>query len=146
MTINTTYKYAAKLELKQDLFNVGQQNKVITEIITVDPSTENISVFCEKRKGGEWKELSKKMPLNSVWNGTKFILSQHHASWSLDEETGDWNAPVSKPSNPTFQQNDFPVDTYWITWNETDQRWEGQNKQDNQNYYWNPDNSSWNLI
>ena len=146
MSISSIYKYAAKLELKQDLFNVGQQNKVITEIITVDPSTENISVFCEKRKGGEWKELSKKMPLNSVWNGTKFILSQPHASWSLDEETGDWNAPVSKPSNPTFQQNDFPVDTYWITWNETDQRWEGQNKQDNQNYYWNPDNSSWNLI
>ena len=156
MSISSIYKYAAKLELKQDLFNAGQQNKVITEIITVDSSIENISVFCEKRKKGEWKELPKEMPLNSVWNGTKFNLPQPYASWSLDEESGEWNSPIAKPSsNPIFTMSvtdkngdlsELTIDTYRFIWNETDQRWEGDNRQDNNNYYWDPDNSTWNLI
>ena len=31
-------------------------------------------------------------------------------------------------------------------WVESNSRWEAIKLSDNQNYYWNPDNSTWNLI
>jgi len=153
-------KKAGKLELQQDPFNVGQQIKVVVDAIVVDANIADIQSFCENLKGeGEWKELPEGHGLNSVWTGTKFIKKQPFASWTYDDVNDVWAAPITKPENTTFtvqhvnvdeNGNETPydttVDTYWMTWNETDQRWEGLNRQDNNNYYWNPDNSTWNLI
>ena len=77
-------------------------------------------------KGGSWKQTSYNHNFRKQYAGIgmtydsakdKFILSQPHASWSLDGND-DWKAPITYPSI-IDDGEDPPVWRYTITWNET---------------------------
>jgi hypothetical protein len=148
---------AGKLLPKQHPFEVGQEVQSVEVLIAVgdDVTNENIQEKVASVTDGNWKILPIGASLGSWWDGSKFIPSQPFASWTLNSEETAWEAPVTKPSNTTFivqhtdengELYDTTVDTYFMTWNDTDQRWEGLNRQDNKNYYWDTANSSWTLI
>ena len=140
-------KKAGRLESQQDLFNVGQQLLVVTNAIALDDSVTDVSRHVIDIKiSGTWKELTEG-GIGWSWNESKnkFLGPQPFASWSLNA-SDIWEAPIAEPANTTFTQDDYTIDTYWMTWNETDQRWEGLNREDNNNYYWTPTDSTWNLI
>jgi len=68
-----------------------------------------------------------------------FVSKKPYNSWSLDSNY-DWQPPVIKP---TFGPENIEFHT--IEWNEQNLRWQcycGNNIV----YYWNSDNSSWNII
>ena len=70
----------------------------------------------------------------------KFISPQPFASWSLDFND-DWQAPVLYPTVTTYGDNV----RYFITWDETNLRWIGINKESSE-FYWVPSTSSWATI
>ena len=70
----------------------------------------------------------------------KFISPQPFASWSLDSND-DWQAPVLYPTVTTYGDNV----RYFITWDETNLRWIGINKESSE-FYWVPSTSSWATI
>jgi hypothetical protein len=148
---------AGKLLPKQHPFEVGQEVQSVEVIIAVgdDVTNENIQEKVASITDGNWKILTTDVGFGFWWDGSKFISPQPHASWSLNSEGTAWEAPIAQPANSTFtvshvddngESYDTTVDTYFMTWNETDQRWEGFNRQDNKNYYWDTANSSWTLI
>ena len=149
-------KRGAKLESQQDPFNVGQQLLVVTDTITIEEAVNDVTEHRRRslKLPGTWKEI----PEGGIgwnWNESKnkFLPPQPFASWSLNA-SDVWEAPISQPANSTFTHTEgvgeeavsWEIDTYLMTWNETDQRWEGLSREDNNNYYWNPSDSSWNLI
>jgi len=69
-----------------------------------------------------------------------FIRPQPFSSWSLDDNS-DWQAPISYPSIKTHNDNEI----YVIFWDETNQRWLG-NDYSNNTLTWSPQSSSWSLI
>jgi hypothetical protein len=73
-----------------------------------------------------------------------FIAPQPYANWTLNETSCLWEAPVAMPSTNNV---DSEIQAYPSDWNETNQRWEAPKVGDNSvRYYWNPSDSSWNLI
>jgi hypothetical protein len=80
-----------------------------------------------------------------------FIAPKPFDSWTLNETTCLWEAPVAMPSTNNV---DSEIRAYPSEWNEADQRWEAPKSIDSGpetsdysiKYYWNPTNSSWNLI
>jgi hypothetical protein len=107
------------------------ENNVVTQVIVVANSDtadasgvekEHIgAAFCERLLGGTWKQTS--------YNGNKrknyagigytyredidaFVPPQPYASWTLNETTAQWEAPVSMPD-----------DGGMYTWDEDNQAW-----------------------
>ena len=90
-----------------------------------------------------------------------FLPKKQFASWVLNSEGNDWEAPVASPSiiEDTSivlgQRNvetdaDHPVGSnvysrYFPYWNEENLRWHSINSKGIL-HYWNPDNSTWNII
>jgi len=145
-------KKIGKIISEQDPFNVGVTLQVVSEVIVIDDNdnVENLSNL-----KGEWKELTPDKGKGSVWNGTEFINPQPYASWIFDNTNNTWNPPVTKPDNPYTivtetdddgVEDNIQKDTYKMWWVESNSRWEAIKLSDNQSYYWNPDNSTWNLI
>lgn len=66
-----------------------------------------------------------------------FIAPKPYNSWTLNENTCIWEAPVPYPSN---------VDLYIIQWDENNQRWIGSPLDSNSIYKWNPVSNSWENI
>ena len=98
--------------------------------------------------GVEWVQTSYNNNFRKQFAGTGFTYNKNadvfispkpYNSWSLDNNY-DWQAPVQKPlSGP---EN---IEFNTIEWNEQNLRWQcycGNNIV----YYWNPNNSSWNII
>ena len=108
------------------------ENNVVTQVIVVDNKDcadatgvekESIGVaFCERLFGGTWKQTS--------YNGNKrknyagigytynsdldaFVPPKPFASWLLNEETAQWEAPVPYPDGDVM-----------YTWNEELGDWE----------------------
>ena len=52
-----------------------------------------------------------------------FISAQPFASWSLNETTGQWEAPVAQPEL-TEEQTNSETHFYFYTWNEENQSWD----------------------
>jgi hypothetical protein len=144
-------KKIGKIISEQDPFNVGVTLQVVSEVIVID-ANDNIENLTYLK--GEWKELPSNKGKGSVWNGTEFINPQPYASWTFDNTNKIWNPPVTKPDNPSTTvtetvdgvEETHQKDTYKMWWVESNLRWEAIKISDNQNYYWNPDNSTWNLI
>lgn len=144
-------KRIGKLISEQDPFNVGVTLQVVSEVIVIDDNDniENLPYI-----NGQWKELPSGIGKGSVWNGTEFISAQPYASWTFDNTNKIWNPPVTKPDNPSTTvtetvdgvEETLQKDTYKMWWVESNLRWEAIKISDNQSYYWNPDNSTWNLI
>jgi hypothetical protein len=78
--------------------------------------------FCEQLFGGTWVQTSYNGNIRKNYAGVgytynssldAFIPPQPYASWTLDETTCQWQAPVA-----------MPVDDNFYAWNETDQTWD----------------------
>jgi hypothetical protein len=110
------------------------ENNVVTQVIVVANSDtadafgvekEHIgAAFCERLFGGTWKQTS--------YNGNKrknyagigftyredidaFVPPQPYASWTLNETTAQWQAPVA-----------MPADGALYSWDEDNQQWTGE--------------------
>jgi hypothetical protein len=78
--------------------------------------------FCRNLLGGTWKQTSYNGNIRDRYAGMgytyrsdldAFIAPKPYPSWSLDEETTEWEAPVARPT-----------DDKHYTWNEDEQTWD----------------------
>jgi hypothetical protein len=94
------------------------ENNVVTQVIVVDNKDcsdangvekEYIgAAFCEKLFGGNWKQTSYNGNIRKNYAGIgftynadidAFVPPKPYASWVLDNETAQWNAPVAMPED-----------------------------------------------
>ena len=106
-------------------------NDVVLRVIVVsnaDTSTpdgtevESIGIaFCQRLFGGNWKQTSYNNNMRVRYAGIgytydetldAFIPPKPYPSWTLDNSTADWVAPVP-----------YPTDGKVYSWNEADQSW-----------------------
>ncbi len=110
---------------------LNEENLVTQVIVVANQDTadkdgvENEAIgiaFCTSLLGGNWKQTSYngKIRKNYAGIGYKydatldaFIPPQPFASWTLDEITAQWKAPV-----------DYPTDGERYTWNEKTLTWD----------------------
>lgn len=107
-------------------------NNIVLRVIVVgnkDTSTpdgteiESIGVaFCQRLFGGNWKQTSYNGNIRKRYAGTgytynetldAFIPPKPYPSWTLDNATADWVAPVP-----------YPTDGKMYSWNESTQSWD----------------------
>jgi hypothetical protein len=107
------------------------ENNIVTNVIVVANETiidENGNEseqqgidFCSNLLGGTWKQTSYNANIRKNFAGIgykydatldAFIAPQPFASWTLDETTAQWKAPV-----------DYPTDGKIYTWNEESLNW-----------------------
>ena len=78
--------------------------------------------FCERLLGGTWKQTSYNANFRKNYAGIgytydaqrdAFIAPQPYPSWTLDEATCQWNAPVAMPTDGKFYSWDEATQT-WI--------------------------------
>lgn len=112
-------------------------NNVVTQVIVVDNSElldsndveqEAIGItFCTNLFGADtrWKQTSYNGNIRKNYAGIgftydstrdAFIAPQPYASWTLNETTCQWEAPVA-----------YPTDGNLYTWNEDNQQWDQVN-------------------
>jgi len=160
----------AKIELKT-LENENQEKWVVTKVVKVgndilsngrsladypkDPEGEQ---YCSRFfGGGTWKQTFKDHSHRRRYAGTGFIYDDEndvfieprpYNSWILDDEF-DWSSPVAYPTITTYTAATEPTTRqYSISWDEDNLRWKSRiwpTDDDTvyENYYWNPDNSTW---
>lgn len=97
---------------------------VVDQVIVADTKE-----WCEANLGGTWIQTSYNThgnehklggtPLHKnyagigyTWDGVGFAAPQPYASWTLNEDTYLWEAPVAMPTDGKIYE-----------WNETDQAW-----------------------
>jgi len=100
------------------------KNGIVKRVIVADSKE-----WCETNLGGEWVQTSYNTlggehklggtPLHKnyagigySWDGTGFAAPQPFPSWSLNQDTYLWEAPIQKPNDDKF-----------YTWNEDNQEW-----------------------
>ncbi len=72
-----------------------------------------------------------------------FISPKPYPSWSLDDETTKWVAPVAHPDKTDATHGV----TYLIDWDEDNRRWTGRKRRDNySNWIWNASNTTWEAV
>ena len=93
-------------------------NNVVTQVIVVDNKDcsdangvekESIGIaFCERLLGGTWKQTSYNGNMRKNYAGIgytynadidAFVPPKPFASWILDNDTAQWNAPVAMPED-----------------------------------------------
>jgi hypothetical protein len=123
----------------QDIANNGgeQSEQAAEHFKTVCPLSEN---------GVKWVQTSYNRNFRKLYAGpgcifdfvkNKFIAPQPFPSWSLDVND-DWQAPVAYPTITTYGDNI----AYFISWDETEQRWIGKDYQNNE-FTWISESLSW---
>ena len=109
------------------------ENNVVTQVIVVDNKDtadangvekESIGVaFCERLFGGTWKQTSYNGNFRKNYAGIgytynadldAFVPPKPFASWVLNEETAQWNAPVPMPDDG----NRYQWDEDTVSWKE----------------------------
>ena len=112
-------------------------NNVVTQVIVVANSDtadangvekEHIgAAFCEKLFGGTWKQTSYNGSIRKNYAGIgytynagidAFVPPKPFASWVLDNDTAQWNAPVAMPADAGTGE---PPKRY--TWDESTTSW-----------------------
>ena len=105
-------------------------DNVVTQVIVVSnddcgggdyPESDAIgAAFCTNLLGGTWKQTSYNNNFRVRYAGIgytfneeldAFIAPKPYPSWTLNEETADWEAPVARPAEGMW------------TWNEATQEW-----------------------
>ena len=113
------------------------ENNVVTQVIVVDNKDcsdangvekEYIgAAFCEKLFGGNWKQTSYNGNIRKNYAGIgytynadidAFVPPKPYASWVLDNETAQWNAPVAMPEDASTGE---PPKRY--SWDEATTSW-----------------------
>ena len=111
------------------------ENNVVTQVIVVDNKDtadangvekESIGVaFCERLFGGTWKQTSYNGNFRKNYAGIgytynadldAFVPPKPFASWVLNEETAQWNAPVPMPNDG----NRYQWDEETVSWVEVE--------------------------
>lgn len=106
-------------------------DNVVTQVIVVSnddcgggdyPESDAVgAAFCANLLGGTWKQTSYNNNFRVRYAGIgytfneeldAFIAPQPFPSWTLNEETADWEAPTPRPSEGVW------------SWNEANQEWE----------------------
>jgi len=106
-------------------------DNVVTQVIVVSngdcgggeyPGSDSIGAdFCHKLLGGTWKQTSYNNNFRKRYAGIgytfneeldAFIAPKPYPSWTLNETTADWEAPVARPETGTW------------TWDEANQEWD----------------------
>lgn len=107
------------------------ENNVVTQVIVVankdtadanGVEKEHIgAAFCERLLGGTWKQTSYNASFRKKYAGIgytynadidAFVPPKPHASWILNNETADWEAPTP-----------MPTDGKMYTWDEATLSW-----------------------
>jgi hypothetical protein len=102
-------------------FAALDENNVVTQVIVVankDTADANGvekeyigAAFCEKLFGGTWKQTSYNGTIRKNYAGIgytynanidAFVPPQPYASWTLNNETAQWEAPVPMPEGGTY--------------------------------------------
>jgi hypothetical protein len=109
---------------------IDSDNVVMQVIVVSDadcgggeyPGSDPIGAeFCTNLLGGTWKQTSYNNNFRKRYAGIgytfredldAFIDPQPYPSWTLNEETAEWEAPVAKPAEGV-----------WV-WNEEAQQWD----------------------
>jgi hypothetical protein len=113
------------------------EDGVVTQVIVVDNKDcadatgvekESIGIaFCERLLGGTWKQTSYNGSIRKNYAGLgytyntdidAFVPPQPFASWLLNEETAQWEAPVAMPADAGTGE---PPKRY--TWDEDSVNW-----------------------
>ena len=113
------------------------ENNVVTQVIVVDNKDcadatgvekESIGIaFCERLFGGTWKQTSYNASFRKNYAGIgytynadidAFVPPKPFASWLLNEETAQWDAPVAMPEDAGTGE---PPKRY--QWDETTVNW-----------------------
>ena len=111
------------------------ENSIVTQVIVVDNKDtsdafgiekEHIgAAFCERLFGGTWKQTSYNGNFRKNYAGIgytynadldAFIPPKPHASWGLNEETAQWEAPVPMP-----EEGMWTWDEETTSWKEVEQ-------------------------
>ena len=106
-------------------------DNVVTQVIVVSnddcaggtyPASDSVgAAFCNNLLGGTWKQTSYNNNFRVRYAGIgyafneeldAFIAPKPYPSWTLNEDTADWEAPVERPEEGMW------------AWNEADQRWD----------------------
>ena len=111
------------------------ENNVVTQVIVVSnddcsdgsgTESESIGVaFCQKLLGANtnWKQTSYNGNMRVRYAGIgysynesldAFVPAQPHASWTLNNSTADWDAPITQP---TLTEEQIAAGSYY-TWDE----------------------------
>jgi hypothetical protein len=107
------------------------ENNIVTQVIVVanqdildENGQENEQKgidFCSNLLGGTWKQTSYNAKIRKNYAGVgytydetldAFIAPQPFASWTLDQKTAQWKAPV-----------DYPTDDKRYSWDEETTSW-----------------------
>ena len=107
------------------------ENNVVTQVVVVDNKDtsdaagvekEHIgAAFCEKLFGGTWKQTSYNGNFRKNYAGIgytynadidAFVPPKPFASWVLNEETAQWNAPVPMPEEGMWSWDEDT--TSWV--------------------------------
>jgi hypothetical protein len=113
------------------------ENNVVTQVIVVgNKDTSDASgvekehigaAFCERLFGGTWKQTSYNGNIRKNYAGIgytynadldAFVPPKPFASWLLNEETAQWEAPVPMPEDAGTGE---PPKMYW--WDEDTVNW-----------------------
>ena len=110
---------------------LNEENLVTQVIVVANQDTadqdgvENEAIgieFCTNLLGGKWKQTSYNANIRKNYAGVgykydkdldAFIPPQPFASWTLNNETAQWEAPTP-----------YPTDDKRYTWNETTTSWD----------------------
>ena len=110
------------------------ENNVVTQVIVVGNKDcadangvekESIGIaFCERLFGGNWKQTSYNGTIRKNYAGIgytynadidAFVPPKPFASWVLNEETAQWNAPVPMP-----EEGMWSWDEETVSWKEVE--------------------------
>jgi len=112
--------------------------------------------YCKKLfKGGEWKQCSYNHNFRARYAGAGMVYDQSndvfyrqqpYASWTLNNSTWDWEAPVAYPTILTKEMDKgegegMETVHYNIYWSEATSQWLATLVDDQ--YEWNPTTSQW---
>ena len=105
--------------------------------------------------GVAWKQCSYNANKRGLYPGPdwtydatndRFIEPKPHASWTLNGSFV-WVAPVTMPTQSQRAYTEGSINhQYWISWNESESRWEAAKDDDADSgmiKYWNPSSSAW---
>ena len=119
-------------------------DNIVTQVIVVDnkeiadPHTgeedEILGIaFCKKLLGGKWVQTSYNGSIRKRYAGIgysynaaldAFVAPKPFASWVLNNESADWEAPVAQPTLTKKQQDDGS----FYTWDEETTSWKLETK------------------
>lgn len=109
---------------------LGEDNVVLRVIVVSNDDCKDAegneseavgAEFCRNLLGGIWKQTSYNGNIRKRYAGVgftynsaldAFITPKPFESWTLNEETADWEAPVARPTEGLWE------------WNEAEQQWD----------------------